>query len=185
MNPEPKPTHQLPPISIIPNPIPDDSEPWGLWGEGGGVWAAGGGPTSPGVSSPHERGTPSTVLRHLFPERGRGTWTSPQPRGETKRPTLTQPAPPLRAGARLWAPLACPSLQPCRPHPTPPTLTCSGKSPNTDTISTPESCGQEVRPLVMAGQVGAHSGMWGDRRDGGGAPRAAEAPRPRPPSCAP
>ena len=52
----------------------------------------------------------------------------------------------------------------------PPTLTCSGKSPNTDTISTPESCGQEARPLVTAAQVGA--------------PQAAETPRPPPAGCA-
>ena len=124
-------------------------------------------------------GAPPAQFSETCPERGRGAWTSPQPRGETKRRTLTQPAAPLRAGGETLGPPGLPL-----PAALPPTLTCSRKSPNTDTISTPEACGQEARPLVTAAQVGAHSGMWGDRRKGGRAPRAAEAPRP-PPQAAP
>ena len=125
---------------------------------------------------PHpSSGAPPAQFSETCPERGRGAWTSPQPRGETKRRTLTQPAAPLRAGGETLGPPGLPL-----PAALPPTLTCSRKSPNTDTISTPEACGQEARPLVTAAQVGAHSGMWGDRRKGGRAPRAAEAPRPPP-----
>lgn len=107
--------------------------------------------------------------------------TSPQPRGQTDRPTLTQPAPPLRAGPSPWAP-------PCLPLPAalPPNAHLLPEKPQRRYHFEPRilRTGGEAISHGWAGR-GAQTGRdpKGERRDGGGAHRAAEAPRPAPPGC--